>query len=364
MKVISKILITLNVLAIIPLIICYLAHLISPDQFPYFLVFTFAYPYVLGINFLFFILWLFINRKIALIALVIILIGSPLIIRLIPIQGYFRKLSPQNDDLKILSYNVRLFNLYNWREKDNLKDAMFSFVEAQNPDIACFQEYFWSSNDYFPTTQVLTEKLNAPYNYYTTSIEPIGNQHFGIATFSKYPIVNKGEISFENTHNLIIYTDILYLDDTIRIYNCHLQSMYFNEDNYNEIDNLNLDRLKDGKVNGLFPVLKKIIKSSQIRTQQSNTLAKNIKSSPYPVIVCGDFNDNPFSYTYTTIKANLKDSYTKAARKPGYTWKKSLITQRIDFVFYPKEFICTNHKVIHIDYSDHFPLIVSLRKNN
>lgn len=363
MKVFSKILIAVNIIVVIPLIICYLAHLISPDKFPYFLLFTFAYPYILGINLLFLIAWLFINRKIALILLIIILIGSPLITRLVPIQGYFRKLNPQNDDLKILSYNVRLFNLYNWREKDNLKDAMFTFLEAQNPDIACFQEYFWSSNNFFPTTDVLTEKLKTPYNYHTTAIEPIGNQHFGIATFSKYPIVNKGDITFKNTHNLIIFTDIVYIEDTIRVYNCHLQSMYFNEDNYNEIDNINFERLKDGKVKGLFPVLKKLVKSSQIRTQQSKTLAKHIKESPHPVIVCGDFNDNPFSYTYTTIKGKLKDSYTKASKKPGYTWKKSLITQRIDFVFYPKEFICTNHKVIHNNYSDHYPIIVSLRKN-
>jgi endonuclease/exonuclease/phosphatase family metal-dependent hydrolase len=298
----------------------------------------------------------------AIIPFIAIVIGFPLLFRLIPLQGYFNTSNPEASDLKILSYNVRLFGLYNWQERNEIKQEMFDFIEPIEADVACFQEYFWSTNSFFPTTDVLIQLLNTPYHYQASSLDPVQTQYFGISTFSKYPIVNSGSIKFERTHNLIIYTDILYCNDTLRIYNCHLQSMYFSEENYQEINDLNLEQIKSSKIKGVFPLIKKFSQSSVKRSIQVRTLAKHIKECDYPVIVCGDFNDNPYSYTYKIVKSGLKDSYSNASKKPGYTWEKGPITQRIDFMFYPKSYFCTSHKVIHVNYSDHYPIVATFRK--
>ena len=362
MKFWEKIILAINILAIIPLVLVYFASITAPDSFPYLVPFTFFYPYLLILNSIFILVWLFVKWKMVFLPLIFIIIGFPLILRLVPVKAYLNKSDIDKTDFKILSYNVQLFGLYNWQERNKIKQNMFQFIEALEPDIACFQEYFWSSNNFFPTTDSLIEILQTPYHYKATATDSIKTQYFGIATFSKYPIINTGSIKFEKTHNLIIFTDIVLNEDTVRLFNCHLQSMYFSEENYEEINELNIEQMRKGQIKGIFPLLKKISKSSVRRSEQVRTLAEHIKQSPYPVIVCGDFNDNPFSYTYKLASKNLKDSYSNASKKAGYTWKRGIVAQRIDFILYPDSYLCTGHEVHHSNYSDHFPIVAYLRK--
>jgi len=295
-------------------------------------------------------------------AVPLLLLGTPMINGLIPLRNYFSATPSGEGHLKIMTYNVHVFGLYNWRQKDITKNEMFRYIETEDPDIACFQEYFYDSGGFFPTTDSLLKILKAKYYYQVFSAHSAKTQKFGIATFSKYPIIAKGSIRFEKTHNLCIYTDILYEKDTLRVYNCHLQSLYFNDKNYRELENFDSSDIPKGNVGQYRNIVGKILLAAQRRSSQVKILRQHIDSCQYSIIVCGDFNDNPFSYAYRIVSKGFKDSFSGAGSGFGYTWEQKGVKQRIDYVLYSKDLVCSEHKITRVPYSDHYPLVVKIGK--
>ena len=91
-----------------------------------------------------------------------------------------------------MSYNVRLFDLYNWNENEKSKSEIFKLIHEENPDILCLQEYYFTNDENLPfeTRNLILDSLGFPYYFESFSEESKENKFFGIATFSKYPIVN------------------------------------------------------------------------------------------------------------------------------------------------------------------------------
>jgi endonuclease/exonuclease/phosphatase family metal-dependent hydrolase len=93
------------------------------------------------------------------------------------------------------------------------------------------------------------------------------------------------------------------------------------------------------------------------RAKQANILSKKITATPYPTIVCGDFNDTPVSYTYHKIKGNLNDAFMEAGSGIGNTYVGNFPSYRIDYFLYSNDFKVKNYKVPHIKLSDHYPIV-------
>ena len=193
--------------------------------------------------------------------------------------------------------------------------------------------------------------------YYSHIHYTIENRNFnyGIATFSKYPIVNRGVINFRNSSNSSIYTDVVINSDTVRIFNNHLQSIRFNKNNYTFITNSKAlkddERLKEIK-DISFRLRDAFIK----RASQANILSKHIQNSPFPVIVTGDFNDVPVSYSYKRMKQGLNDSFIEAGKGIRRTYMGKFPSFRIDFILHSDEIKCVNFDIPNVRLSDHYPV--------
>jgi endonuclease/exonuclease/phosphatase family metal-dependent hydrolase len=186
--------------------------------------------------------------------------------------------------------------------------------------------------------------------------------YYGNATFSIYPIVNTGSIRFRNTiYNISIFSDIKVGEDTIRVYNNHLQSIYFNSANYRFLDNpkipydnQQLDEIRDISV--------RLKDAFEIRAEQADTIAAHIAGCPYRVIVCGDFNDTPASYTYYRISEGMTDAFARAGWGSGRTYIGKFPSFRIDYILHSEEFESLFFTRKKVRLSDHFPIISYLQK--
>ena len=181
----------------------------------------------------------------------------------------------------------------------------------------------------------------------------------GQLTLTRFPILNMGEIRFVNSGNMIIFTDILMNSDTVRIYNCHLQSYQLHPKEINTIDSIDFENQVETK--NKFLVISLKFRNALIkRAEQAATLREHLNQCPYPVIVCGDFNDTPVSFAYRTVRGDLEDSFTESGKGTANTYNGKLPSFRIDYILYSSKFTSYNFGVSNLNHSDHYPISCDL----
>jgi endonuclease/exonuclease/phosphatase family metal-dependent hydrolase len=270
----------------------------------------------------------------------VLLMGITFINKFYKFSG--KDLPVAENDFVVMSYNVRLFNVFKWQDRDDVPDNILSFINEKNPDILCIQEYSNSAH--------IDLKLY-PHRYIFID----GNQiKTGQAIFSKFPIIDEGNIVFPNSGNNAIFADIKKGKDIIRVYNIHLQSIKISPD-VNEIND-NIDAINEGgKSQKMFNRISKAFMQQQ---QQAELFKEHKKECSYPVIICGDMNNSAFSYVYRNIKGKLKDSFEEAGKGFGATYKFRYYPARIDYIFADasmkvKEF----ESFSDFENSDHYPIM-------
>lgn len=335
---IKRLLFLVNTVCIVALLFAYTAPYIAPSSWYIPQLFGLFYNYILLANVAFFLFWLFFKKSYAKYSFLAILIGFGFISRAYKWNGNMLK-SEQNV-AKLLTYNVKKFGTDN-AGKTRDPTPLFQFVQEQHATVICVQEYSHSR-----------------YRKYGSKLlgKTYPHMHFAddLATFSKYPIVKKERIEFEKKqYAAAIFTDIAIQTDTLRIVNVHLQSNQLSATNKQDIENL---VSKKRKLNKLRLVGRKLKNASLHRVQQVEKLVNLIENSPYPILLCGDFNDTPLSYSYQRIKNLLDDSFVVSGKKTGRTFAEGSIKVRIDYVFSKRSFY--EHQVHTVNYSDHKPISV------
>ncbi len=328
-------------------LICYLSVFIPPRYLWIAGFITYLIPFVLLFN-LFLLIRDLKNFKLSfLLPLGILLAGWGFIIDTF---HYSRQL--KEGTIKVMSYNTRVFDIYDPSKVDaGVPGKMTSWIRNMNADIICLQEFYTEPD---PSRNNTVRMINAGNDYQVFDIPVFVNRigaKFGAVIFSRYPIINSGRIRFSgNTQNQAIFADVIIDHDTVRIYNLHLQSMHIDEKEL-----INYDGHMEEDVKDLFGRLKiGFIK----RSVQINTVKENILHCPYRVIVCGDFNDLPYSYAYHQLKDILNNSFTSTGKGFGFTYNGKLPFLRIDNQFYSDGIKArTLQTVRSMKYSDHFPLI-------
>jgi endonuclease/exonuclease/phosphatase family metal-dependent hydrolase len=358
-KILYKILLAVNAVFAFTLLVSYLAVSISPGDFVLPAFFGLAYPYLLLINIILVIIWAMLLRFEALISVVVIAIGFT------HFSNYIKFTRPSGDKsntFKVLSYNVRLFNYFENNHGVTSERKVIEFLKTQNPDIICLQEFFISGNPAEEESAILAA-LGGKYYSHLKVLGSGRNRFYGIVTFSKYPIITKGEIIHPGSSSLSIYTDVLIQKDTFRIYNNHLQSFRLRRMERSFIEELTASDDKEtiGEVKRLSISLKKGFAK---RALQAQVVKDNINKSPFPVIVVGDFNDTPVSYAYRKIRKGLNDSFVNSGYGAGFTYKGNYPPNRIDYILYDKELINTYFEIIKVKYSDHYPIMAYFRMKN
>jgi endonuclease/exonuclease/phosphatase family metal-dependent hydrolase len=358
-NIIYKTLLSVNVFFALTLLISYLAVHISPGDFALPAYFGLAYPYLLLINIILVIVWAMLLKYEAFISVVVIALG------ITHFSNYIKLFKPTGDrknSFTVLSYNVRLFNYFENNSGANSEKKVLEFLNARKPEIICLQEIFGLGN---PSQKEATIKAALSGKYYS-HIKVLGNgknRFYGIATFSKYPIIKKGEIIHPGSSSLSIYTDVLVGKDTFRIFNNHLQSFRLKRMERSLLDEITGPN-ENEKMDEVKSISASLKKGFVRRALQSQVVKDYINRSPYPVIVAGDFNDTPVSYAYRKIRNGLYDSFVNSGYGAGFTYKGNYPPNRIDYILYDNALINSYFEIIRIKYSDHYPIVAYFRKKD
>jgi hypothetical protein len=250
----------------------------------------------------------------------------------------------EEKDFIVMSYNVRLFNLFQWIPRENVGENIKEFINEKNPDILCIQEYSE------------TAKVDLRVYKHKFIFMQGKNIKTGQAIFSKYPIIDKGNIEFPQSDNLIVYVDIRRGKDTIRVYNMHLQSIKISPD-VNEMQD-NVDSISQQRSQLVVKRISMAFKQQQL---QADILKNHKKECHYPMIICGDMNNSAFSYVYRSIKGNLNDCFEEAGNGFGQTYNFKYYPARIDYIFADKIMKVKGFQNFpKFKESDHYPILSRL----
>lgn len=260
----------------------------------------------------------------------------------------------QDPTLTIMTYNVGRFSLHdrNRGVKDRIQcaDSIFTFIRKHNPDIVCLQEFRIS--DVEKVRSYLKSQMQ-DYNVEFYLFPMSGGSAFGNVTLSRIPVKGKGKIKFEESANLAIYTDYQVQGRSFRVYNCHFESY-----------NISLPGIIRGLLQADRSVFsetgQKMKRSITRRPKQVDKVFRDIEQCPVESFVCGDFNDNPMSYTYLRMTRGRKDSFREAGYGFGATFARLWPLLRIDYILFPDRFRALTHKTHRVPFSDHYPVITTI----
>lgn len=348
-NIIRNIIIVVNVAVALLLLLSYFLPGINPGVLWWPSLMGLLYPYLLIVNALFVLFWMLVSWKYLFISLICILAGYNLHRNYIQLEGLEIN---RSNSIKVLSFNANHF--YTYLKDKNIEDNILSFIAGQEADIICLQETKLQKIGELNPVKLKERFPNIKYCQLAHQ-----SKWNGPVTFSRFPIINMGELRFEETNNMVIFTDIIIDADTVRIYNCHLQSYGIRPEDYSIIDTLSLQNVK---VNEMKQLGLKLRDGYKQRAVQVEVLKKHIEQCPYPVIVCGDFNDTPNSFTYRKVGETLSDSFVESGKGISNTYRGKLPSYRIDYIMYSKHFTSFNYRRHRVNYSDHYPISVNLEK--
>ncbi len=358
--------ITVNVIAAVLFLLGSYGYLFNPKYFWFigFLTLTSFYFLLVLAAFIFF--WLLIKPRRALISAAALLLAYIPIKNIIPyrLSHSFSNTKKENA-LRIMTWNVAQFNIMEDKNHPDIKRQMFELINGYQPDIACFQEMVAEDSTVknHGHMDVFLQKLNFKNYFYSyNSKEDFwGYAHFGIIIFSKYPIINKQTVGFyPNDYNSIFqYVDIVKGEDTIRVFNIHLQSLRFSKSNLKYIDKPTVED-ENAAIKESKNIIAKFKKGFLKRQVQADRIRAEIDKSPYPVIVTGDFNDVPNSYAYYTIGKGLNNAFVEKGSGLGRTFSGISPVLRIDNIFVDKKMDVLQFNLVKKKLSDHFPIMADV----
>lgn len=362
-KIVRYVLIPVNVIVVLLLWLSGFSAYIDPIKFVFPAFIGLAYPFILLVNVIFIFIWMLFQKKFMLISVLAILISYPFFSKFFQLNLNVDK---TEKSIKVMTYNVRLFDLYNWSHNKATRNKIFKLLQNENSDIYCFQEFYQvDKKGAFTTrdTMITFLKANKYREAYTHKMR--GDQYFGVATFTVYPIVNSGIINFSNDiNNVCLFTDLIINGDTVRVYNMHIASIRFSYADYDFIENADYRQNDKALKKGFSTIYNRLSDAFIKRSVQTKIVLAHIVESPYPVIVCGDFNDSPISYCYQSFSDQLIDSFKEAGNGIGNSYAGTMPSYRIDYVFHSPKFKAVGYTTVHEKLSDHYPVIVDLDLQN
>lgn len=316
------------------LLLSFILPFLPPKTFSLLAVVNLGVSFLIILNVLFFLYWIFQLKRKFMLSFVVLLIGYFSFGSLYKFSASKKIENPQN--MKVMNYNVRLFNLYEWIPEKGIETKIIDFIKRESPDVLSIQEYHPQKNIDFSFFKYKFEKLSGK------------KIKSGQAIFSKFPIVNSGSIEFPDTANNAIFADVVKGKDTIRFYNIHLESMHIDT---------KVENLKKENSERLFKRIGTTFKMQQFQTE---LFLKHKQQCKYKIVICGDFNNTAFSYVYRQIKGDLNDTFKEAGNGFGRTYDFKFFPVRIDFIFADKAFNVNGFQAYNQHYSDHYPIMTTL----
>ena len=360
-RLIKKINVTVTVLLVTVTLLSLSSTVLSPVKYSPLPAFAgLGFPYILIIDIIYTLLLIFAKKWTAVVMVFILALGHKKInetVQLNPVH-YLEDFSREDSSFTFMSFNVRLLDRYNWIDANGgTKNKIFEFLKYESPEIVCFQEFFNNSKDSLTNGELIRDILKTDYvirDY--DEKDTLRKTDKGYIIFSKYPIANRRPV-FDFTGNLIgISVDADIFGKKVRIFNIHLKSIKLGYDDYDFIDKIENKNNKE-QISGLGNIFTKISNAYQIRVKQAEYVRILIKQSPYPVILCGDFNEPPVSYCYNEIvKSGLEDAFCKSGTGFGETMRVKFLHFRIDYILHSKSLESKRFRTHRENLSDHYAI--------
>lgn len=344
MKFIRKIVFYLNIALVFITLLAYLSPYINPANFWVFSFLGVVFPVLLFLNFLFAFYWLITEWKKSWVSLICLVLGAHYILLTISFNS---KKEPQKNEFSVASYNMNYAHgtykkgTYRYDEQKTADFSTF-IVSGINADILCGQE----SNKHI-------RKLIGKYYPYHHFIKEAGT-----TIYSRFPIIHKGQINFGTVTNSCVWADVVIHSDTFRIYSAHLQSNKISS----EANKIVEEAEQNQQVNlmDIRAILSKYKNYVGIRAHQANMIRHHMNESPYPVILTGDLNDPPVSYTHRILSKDKKDAFVEAGNGLGISFAGNIPLLRIDNIIVSKSIDVNSFRTIRKRFSDHYPVKVVL----
>lgn len=326
----------INSLLVVGLLCAYVSPFVNPSTTWFFSFFGLGFPFLMLANIGFFFFWLAFKPKYAWMSGLFLLLGIG------PIQKAigFNKTSPLSKGVTVMTYNIGKTRIDFHRKGKEKKIAAFkAFIEKKQPEIICVQERL-------PRHLKIYEGIFTDYELYPQT-------DIGTAIYSKYPIINGGNLPFNTKSHNATWADIKIGKQTFRFYSMHLSS--------NRVTNLT-DDIKE-IWDESKSILEKYHEHAIVRSYQLVKVLKHAKTSPHPVIINGDFNDVPQSYVYQQIAREYKDAFMEKGSGMMKTYNSRFPGLRIDYTFLSEEIPVLSNQIIRTNLSDHFPLVTTIAVN-
>jgi len=331
----NRIIYGINIVVAFLLLISFTLPYIPPKSFPTISLLSLIVSPLIILNLLFVLYWLFkLKRKIVYSLIVLIIAHFQ--------YGSFYQFSSKNimsetkNSLKVLSFNVRLFNAYENDEKQlNVSNILSEIITQQQPELICIQEFY--KND-------KVDFSDYPYQY----IHFKEKNKLGYAILSKHPLINKNSFNFSNTFNNSIYAEVIKNGDTLGIYNLHLQSIGI------------IPRVSYLQNTDKEAIIKRITKRFVKQQEQLEIILNHKSKNKKPILLCGDFNNSPYSYVYHEVSNTMKDAFFEKGKGLGTTYLFDSFPMRIDYIMVSEEVDIIDFKTIKKTFSDHYPVFAEI----
>ncbi len=347
MKFIKNIARWLNLALILLTLLAYLSALVNPAKVWLLAYPSLAYPFLLLANIAFIAFWAIRKNRYWLFSFGCILVGFTHLSNFFSFH-FFKDKKGEGEEIRVMTYNIGGMSSYpgirelTRKEKSVLLKALVQ--KAGNPQILCIQE------GGHPQVMDSVKTAFAHSHYFKEN---------GTLIYSNFPFVDKGFVPFpKGTGNSCVWANLKTPSGVVRVYSAHLESNKMSQTADRIATSGDLRRRSTWK--DIVFVMRRYKNGAVTRAGQAQLIAQHIAASPYPVILCGDFNDPPVSYIYRLLSKGLQDSFVEKGMGIGSTYAGKLPALRIDYILSAPQFRVLDHQVLKSELSDHYPVLAKM----
>ena len=352
-KIVATLLLALSIVSSLLLVTAAYVEYLSPEVHSLPALLGLAFPLFVLSTLFFFLTLLLIYPRYTLVSLVALLLSFPAMRQYFPINRGNDRLVTNRPGFSILTYNTFHFvdvegELLN--DKIDYNRTLQNIINA-DADVVAIQEKSYlefKENKRLKFTAEQVEQINKLYPYQIhKSYGPI---------LSKYPV----RLLSDTTYTKTAFTSVYEVDiegRKVTIINNHLQSIGFTKDDkdlYVELTT-NPDSI-EGKIGGAKQLTHKLLDAFQQRALQVEAVDSLARSIGGNIILCGDINDTPNSYSYHVLTHNRRDAYHDLGSGAGFTYMANRMWVRIDYLLYEGDMDARYINVIKKRSSDHYPV--------
>ncbi|MEO5911146.1 MAG: endonuclease/exonuclease/phosphatase family protein [Pelobium sp.] len=346
-----------NYIAIICLLLSYLATITDPAKNWYFTHFGLGYPFILLINILFILIWVIFRKWYFLLSLIIIIVGYQPLKRTFGFRLATKTSTINSTTIKLMTWNVHLFKKFGSELDSSTRTSVLKVIKDEQPDIIGIQEFFTRKKGVYDMKDSILNNLNTSHYYYTKSADN-DFESIGVAMFSKYPIVSSGDLKINalNSGNKGIWVDVKKGNKIIRIFVVHLASISFDPEDYEFLKDVKEDINTGKDVASSKRIVRKLKDAFIRRSEQVKILKEEMAKCKTPYLLMGDFNDTPASYSLAQMTDGIKNGFTEKGSGLAITYNGDFPNFQIDYILSSPQFNFLTYNIIKKAYSDHYPI--------